>query len=130
MASSNIAFSENIYDKKHKIDIWKENASIKAGTTQNILELNNEAYRKWDKALNDVYKSLMNKLPENDKKLLRESQRKWLSFQKSEFKFMSLHIHRAGGSLSRVISSERRLAFIRNRVVELEAYEFIFDSPP
>jgi len=128
--SSNVIFAENIYEAKHQIDIWEEKALKNTQTTVDILSIYSQSYKKWDKALNKTYKSLMKKLPHHDKILLRESQRKWLAFKKPEFKFMSIHIHRAGGSLSKVISAQRRVAFIRNRVIELEAYEFIFDSPP
>lgn len=126
----NFSVAENIYESKRRIDIWKEKSLKNASTTEEILSVNAEAYKKWDKALNVVYRSLINKIPEKDKKLLRESQRNWISYRDSEFKFMPVHILRAGGSLSRVIYFERKVAFIRNRVIELEAYEFIHDSPP
>jgi len=126
----NFSVAENIYESKHRIDTWKEKSLNNASTTEKILSVNIEAYKKWDKALNLVYRSLIKKIPEKDKKLLRESQRNWILYRDSEFKFMPAHILRAGGSLSRVIYYERKEAFIRNRVIELEAYEFIFDSPP
>ena len=95
-----------------------------------ILAVYGESYKKWDKALNSVYQSLMKKLPKEDKELLRNSQRKWLAYKEAEFKFMPIHIQRGGGTLSRVITAQRQAAFIRNRVIELEAYEYILNSPP
>ncbi|MFW2373392.1 MAG: lysozyme inhibitor LprI family protein [Gammaproteobacteria bacterium] len=127
---SKIVFAENIYEAKHKIDIWKESTLKNARTTEDILSINDQAYKKWDIRLNDVYNSLLKKIPEKDRRLLRESQRQWLAYRSPEFKFMAIHIQRSGGSLSKVITSNRQVEFIRNRVVELEAYEFIFDSPP
>jgi uncharacterized protein YecT (DUF1311 family) len=126
----NIAFSESIYDDKHLIDIWQEDELKYAKTTEDILNVYSRAYEKWGRALNDTYQKLMQKIPAADRKLLRDSQRKWLAFKDSELKFMALHIQRQGGSLSRVITVQRRVALIRNRVIELEAYNFIFDSPP
>jgi len=127
---SNVIFAANIYEAKHQIDIWEENALQQSQTTADMLSIYSQSYEKWDKALNKSYKSLMEKISAKDKKLLRESQRKWLIFKDKEFEFMSAHIQRAGGSLSKIISAQRRVAFIRSRVIELEAYEFIFDSPP
>lgn len=122
--------AENIYEGKHKIDIWEESALKNAGTTQDILKVYSQSYKKWDKALNNAYKILMKKLPDSDKSQLRDSQRKWLAFKESEFRFMPQHIQRQGGSITKVISAQRKVSFIRNRVIELEAYIFIYDSPP
>lgn len=72
----------------------------------------------------------MKKLPKEDKALLRNSQRKWLAYKEAEFKFLPAHVQRGGGTLSKVITAQRQVAFIRNRVIELKAYEYIFTSPP
>ncbi len=42
----------------------------------------------WDKRLNQVYRKLMIKLSPKQRKLLRESQRKWLQYRDREFKFI------------------------------------------
>ncbi|MEE8388269.1 MAG: lysozyme inhibitor LprI family protein, partial [Acidiferrobacterales bacterium] len=89
-----------------------------------------KSYKKWDVALNKAYKALMKRLPEQDKLLLRESQRKWISYRDSEFVFMQKHIRREGGTLSLIIVDERMANFVRRRVIALEAYNFILDFPP
>ena len=128
--TSNIVAAETIYETQHEVDKWEQKMLKNAKTTQDILAVHSQAYTRWDRALNKSYKSLITKIPKKDKVVLRESQRNWNAFKKPEFKFMAIHIQREGGTLSRVIAAQRRVAFIRNRVIELEAYEFIFDSPP
>lgn len=125
------AYAGNIWDKTHQIDVWTESAlKDAAGVTPKIIDVYSTAYNKWDRALNSTYKLLMQKLPDKDKKLLRNSQRKWLKYKDAEFRFMPVHVQRKGGSLSRVITHERMNNFVRARVIELEAYITIFDSPP
>jgi uncharacterized protein YecT (DUF1311 family) len=72
----------------------------------------------------------MEKIPDRDKKTLRDSQKKWIAFKDTEFNFMFIHIQREGGSLAKIITAQRKAAFVRNRFIELEAYVFIFDLPP
>lgn len=49
---SGLLFSNNIYDKKHQIDIWQEKTLKKSQTTMEILAVYGESYKKWDKELN------------------------------------------------------------------------------
>ena len=120
-----------IWNKTHDIDRWTEKALIDAeGTTPKVIDAYSAAYKKWDVALNAAYRSLMKRLPERDKELLRDSQRKWVAYRDAEFKFQPIHLQRRGGTLSRIITSERRNNFIRDRVIELEGYIFVFDSAP
>lgn len=129
--SVSYAQAENIWTKKHEIDRWTENALKKAGgVTYDTIEVYKAAYDKWDAALNSAYKELMKRLPEDDKNLLRESQRNWIKYRDTEFSFISKHIQREGGTLSRVIVFQRMNEFIRSRVIDLEAYIVIFDTLP
>ncbi len=103
---SSSSYAGTIWDKNHDIDKWAKTELKKAeGVTSSIREVYAKSYKKWDVALNKAYKALMKRLPEQDKLLLRESQRKWISYRDSEFVFMQKHIRREGGN---ALSHHRR----------------------
>ncbi len=120
-----------IWEKEHQIDGWtKAELKKSGGNTVAIRRVYSRAYKKWDEALNKAYKGLMARLPKEDKELLRESQRKWIAYRDAEFRFLPRHVQRSGGTLSLVITDQRMALFIRDRVIELEAYIHLMDFAP
>ena len=121
-----------IWEKEHQIDRWtKAELKRSGGNTEAIRHVYSRAYKKWDGALNKAYKGLMDRLPtKEDKELLRESQRKWIAYRDAEFRFLPRHFQRDGGTLSLVMTDERMVHFIRERVIELEAYIHLLGFAP
>lgn len=120
-----------IWEKEHQIDGWtKAELKKSGGETVAVRRVYSRAYKKWDEALNKAYKGLLGRLPKEDKELLRESQRKWIAYRDAEFRFLPRHVQRSGGTLSLVITDQRMAHFIRERVIELEAYIHLLDFTP
>ena len=83
--------AENFCDtgNPHPIDVWFEQAMDKTDRiTVNIRNVQAEAYRRWDKELNRVYRDLLTKLKDPDKNRLKEPQRAWIKFQEAEVKWL------------------------------------------
>jgi len=111
--------------KPHPIDIWYENEMKKAdNVTVNIRSVQTDAYNKWDKELNRIYKELMSKLKDDDKLLLRETQRNWINFKDSETKYLwsPAMYGVATGNMQTMIISTKLRKMVRNRVCDLTIY--------
>ncbi|RUM59398.1 MAG: DUF1311 domain-containing protein [Persephonella sp.] len=121
--SFNLSFAED----KDPIDLWLEKCLEKNLTTMGMLECTGKAYVIWDKRLNQVYRKLMSKLSPKQRKLLRESQRKWLQYRDKEFKFIE-NFYTGSGSMARILIAFDKLEFLKNRVKELEQYLSIVEK--
>lgn len=70
------------------------------GVTLGMVECGSAEYKKLDGALNDAYRQAMASLSDDQKGLLRETQRAWLAYRDSTCSFMSRLGDR--GTLARV----------------------------
>lgn len=118
--------------KVHPIDAWTEKAlESSGGVTSEIRNVYSEAYKKWDKDLNSVYRRLLSKLSPTDKQALINAQRSWLKWSQEETKFHSgLVLNPDSGTLALVIADAHGVTQIRQRVLDLLQYEVLHDSPP
>lgn len=85
------------------------------------------AYNKYEKfldgELNNAYQLVMSKLPEQQKKELKEAQRNWIKFRDAEFELIRNNWTRDNfGSSSGISRGGYRCAIVRNRVVQLLNY--------
>lgn len=103
------------------IDKWYSQCIERDSSTLNMLNCTSKAYEMWDKELNKVYQSLMKRLSSREKEMLRESQRNWLKFRDSEFKFMD-EIIKEGGTLNVLANESAKVEFIKKRTQELTNY--------
>ncbi|WP_282080164.1 lysozyme inhibitor LprI family protein [Aquimarina algiphila] len=81
--------------------------------------------KKYDELLNKYYKILLNRLDEEDKKILRQSQRKWIEFRDDEIKLivrLSKEKYSGGGSIQRVIVAGNISELTKKRVIDLYQY--------
>ena len=84
---------------------------------------NISAKNSWDKELNRYYNLLMTKLPVKAKEDLKQSQKIWISYREKEFKFISTYYYEAKeGTMWYGIAEEKKMDFVKNRVLELENY--------
>ncbi len=82
-----------------------------------------------DKELNGAYKQLIEKLPKESRKNLRNSQKAWLKFRDAEFEFLSENFTRERFGSSFVISiGSYRTEIIKTRVKELLWYLKNYES--
>lgn len=124
-------FAVDFDNKEHEIDKWTMQALKNTDSvTFNIIEVYKVSYNKWDSALNQAYNLLISRLSDNNSNLLRDSQRKWLQYRDAEFEFMKNHILQYEGTISRLIVYHKMNEFVRGRVLELESYIAINNSPP
>ncbi len=128
---STLYAKNNIWNKEHEIDSWTAAALSKAGgVTSEIRNVYAKAYKKWDDELNRLYKILLSKLDNPAKQDLRVAQRQWIKYRDSEFKYIENVIQKNNGTISLVMSDERMVRLVRDRVLVLRAYIYIIDNPP
>lgn len=93
------------------------------GSSSYIASINYETTSEWDELLNKYYKILMNLLIEDSKKLLKNSQKKWLEYRDSEKEFNNnLFWDSDQGTLQYVWISDRTLEITKSRVIEIVDY--------
>lgn len=81
-----------------------------------------EAANKYDSLLNKYYKKLMNILKPEDKKVLTNAQRAWISFRDSELKLIDVvgkDEYSGGGTMQQLIDASEYLDFITHRTIAI-----------
>ena len=92
------------------------------GVTSNIRDCTSKAYPSMDKRLNQLFKTLMGKLPANNKELLKNAQKKWLAFRDAE-KELSLELDpEKGGTMQMINADSFAYEMLKKRVKDLEGY--------
>jgi uncharacterized protein YecT (DUF1311 family) len=123
---------ENFCDtgKPHAIDLWSEKEMDKTGgVTVNIREVQVATYSRWDKELNRVYGTLLNKFNAADKLKLREAQRAWLKFYDAETQLLWAEgLYGAGGSSAPISVSDAATMMVRQRVCRLMQYQKLTEN--
>ncbi len=106
-------------------------ACITPGIAQNQHEMNAEAARdaaKADKHLNVVYKKLLPTLDEAGQKLLRESQRAWITFRDAEAALAADQSR--GGSMAPMLYSGTLATVTEARTKQLKEYLAVEEEQP
>lgn len=75
----------------------------------------------WDKALNDVYGKLSNRLDKNGKLALRNAQREWLQYRDSHYKFLNMYYNKFDGSMYVGMNIKDSTAIVRDRTLTLNS---------
>ncbi len=123
-------------ENKNPIDRWLDKCLEKKQSTQGMVECYNEATDMWDRELNKVYKNLMKNLKPNERKLLRESQRRWIKYRDKEFEFLNTfpfvnNNRYKYGTMSFIMVAAQKMQVVKDRVLELESFlNFINFSNP
>jgi uncharacterized protein YecT (DUF1311 family) len=117
------------------IDVWYAKAMDKTnGSTFAMIDVESQAYEKWDAELNIVYKRLLWKLDSKGQQSLRESERNWITWRQSESKFSTALWNKATdgqpGTLDRYAELHMEVELVRERVLLLLGYEDALASPP
>ncbi len=95
---------------------------ISDGSTASVRFCFSRGIEKMDQRLNALYRSLLGKLNEEQKALLRDSQRKWLVFREAEAKWTAAVDPNAGGSLALIAADSFQFEMLKKRVKDFEAF--------
>jgi uncharacterized protein YecT (DUF1311 family) len=107
-------FAQDLYSQEYFDCIDRSN-----GNNFEMSECISQEYAVQDKKLNDVYKQLMNQLPEERKKILRDSQRAWISYTDKNCDFYN---DPDGGTMAALGAQECMLSSRASRAKELENF--------
>jgi uncharacterized protein YecT (DUF1311 family) len=87
--------------------------------------MSNSAYagaKGYDSLLNKYYRKLLAVLKPDDKKVLIQAQKSWLSFRDSEYKLVvtiSKDEYSGGGTIQQLIESGMYLSLVKNRAIDI-----------
>lgn len=92
----------------------------KAQTQSQLTACADQALKREDEELNRLYKQMQNRLKGDDdtRRLLTNSQRKWIAFRDAECAFAT--VRTAGGSINTMNVNNCLTALTRNRAIELQ----------
>jgi len=112
---------QDTYKSEIEIRIDKiENECMENNPTQGGMnDCAGKSLEAWDKALNEVYGKLMKRLDEKSKISLRDSQREWLKYRDSHFKFLETYYDKLEGSMYVGMHTKDETAIVRERVLTL-----------
>ena len=92
------------------------------GVTVNMNDCAGVAISKMDNRLNQLYKTLMGKLPKTKQELLKNSQKKWLAWRTAEQDLSYALDPAEGGTLQTVSANGFAYEMLKRRVHEIEDY--------
>ena len=88
------------------------------GVTADLREAQSRAYAAWDKELNRLYQSLLNKAGKGRQAALRDAQRAWLAYDKAQVQW-DLALHADEGTSAALNVAGAALERRRQRVCDL-----------
>ncbi len=91
-------------------------------TTFGTIQCLMEAHDAWDAELNVVYKTLKNKLDDNEQQALVEAQRQWIRFRDAELEFSGRLHANMQGTMYRMMHANRVTEMTKQRMLDLQSY--------
>lgn len=101
------------------IDQKIQECSAKAVSTVDSEGCLQQGYADWDKELNNQYQALIKEQPAPVKKAIVQSQRNWLTYQKSYFAALDTYYQQQQGTVWGLVDAQAKLDFIRAKAIEL-----------
>ncbi|MEG3135492.1 lysozyme inhibitor LprI family protein [Rouxiella sp. T17] len=101
------------------IDQKIQDCSAKAVSTIDSQGCLQQGYTDWDKELNSQYQALLKEQPAKVKKAIVQSQRDWLTYQKSYFSALDSFYQQQQGTVWGLVDLQAKLDFIRAKAIEL-----------
>src|SRR5690606_532662 len=116
-------------EKEYPIDIEMNHCLQNIQSTAEQRNCINNAYKKWDKLLNEEYRMLLKKFTEEEKDLFILSQRNWINFRDKEFEFINTYYYNnKKGTLFFVMGDLKKMEIVKKRVLEIQEYSETFDN--
>ena len=106
----------------------EQRRKMKMDINWSTVGMNNATYdaeKEYDHLLNKYYQRLMGKLKQEDREILRKSQRNWIAFRDSEHEvnqMLSNWEYSGGGTIQTTISAGYYLEITRRRLIEIYRY--------
>ncbi|WP_314154484.1 lysozyme inhibitor LprI family protein [Rouxiella badensis] len=104
------------------IDQKIEACSKKAVSTLDSEACLQQGYTDWDKELNVQYQALLKGQPAAVKKAIVQSQRDWLTYQKSYFNALDNFYRQQQGTVWGIVDEQAKLDFICHKAIELNSF--------
>jgi uncharacterized protein YecT (DUF1311 family) len=104
---------------QHAIDAWLNDCMKKNPSTTGVNDCLGQAFEKWDRELNRVYRELNGRLNAEAKAVLRETQRAWIAFRDRELAFLARFYGGLDGTMYGSMLAADRVELVRRRVMEL-----------
>lgn len=101
------------------IDVKIENCSNKAVSTLDTISCLQQGYADWDQELNVQYQALLKGQSAVAKKAIVQSQRDWLTYQRSYFAALDKFYQQQQGTVWGIVDAQAKLDFIRHKAIEL-----------
>ncbi len=122
---------QSLANEKHKIDLWLDNA-LETGdqSTRGMREAMNRAEAMWDKEMNRAYQQLMRTLPTAQQAALQQSQRNWIKFRDTERQAIGSIVLSQEGTMHHLTAAHMGVELVRQRTLQLLAYEALFQAEP
>ncbi len=116
-------------EEKHKIDIWLEEAIKKDSSTAGMREATNEAREMWDKEMNETYQRLLDRSSEEQKEILKAAQKAWVAFRDANGELITEFVVKDGGTAHQLIATSMGYQMVKDRALQLKAYETPMEAP-
>ena len=94
-------------------------------STNGMVVSTHDANREYDKLLNKYYQVLLRSLNEEDREILKKSQRNWIAFRDSELELNGVLMkdyYSGSGTIQRVLAAARVMEITKTRVIVLYHY--------
>ncbi|CAM3719784.1 hypothetical protein BS639_14770 [Rouxiella silvae] len=105
------------------IDQRTQTCSKNAVTTIDSETCLQNGYAEWDKELNVQYQALLKGQSAEAKKAIVQSQRDWLTYQKSYFAALDSFYRQQQGTIWGIVDAQAKLDFIRAKAIELNTWQ-------
>jgi uncharacterized protein YecT (DUF1311 family) len=111
----------------HAIDVEYQRCIDAADGSDPLMgDCANAAHEAWDVQMNATYNKLLAALSPDQRKLLRDAQRRWLAYRDAEFELI-WELHRDSGTLGRLMVHTECMDVVRQRALVLADYQSSWD---
>ncbi len=119
------------HKKQHRIDIEYTKClnNPENQTTFGMVNCAIEAQKAWEAEVDEYYKLLLSKVPEETKPLLKKSQLTWQEYKRCEFKFSTEMYLSMEGTMWQIVAADNKTEFVKQRALLLKShYETLLEK--
>lgn len=117
-----IALPVRAEDKEHPIERDLKKCLDDGGSTHQMVECEDRAYKKWDEELNRVYAELGKRLKPNQKEALKKAQLQWIKTRDAEFELIKSLYDSFDGTMYQPMRIDAAKEVVRRRAEDLQHY--------
>ena len=113
---------------KDPIDVEVDKMMEKDPSTAGMNQAIDRGIELWDAEMNKAYNSLMKKLPEGERAILKKSQVVWLAYRDANNNLVSTVYGHAQGTMYSSMANDEGLEIVKTRTLLLRKYIDILDE--